>query len=120
LHRALREKRPHYRKRHDKLIFLHDNAPSMHTSTMIQNYLETLNWKVLPHLAYSLDLAPSDYHLFSLIVKCLSLSGTSILTKTSENGLMSGLKDEELFWRGIHKSPERKWEKYIISEGNFE
>jgi len=24
LHRALREKKPHYWKRHDKLIFLHD------------------------------------------------------------------------------------------------
>jgi len=59
LHRALREKRSHYRKRHDKLIFLHD------TSTMVQNYLETLNWEVLPHPAYSPDLAPSDYHLFS-------------------------------------------------------
>ena len=42
LHRTLYEKRLHYRKRHDKLIFLHDNAPS-HTSTMVQNYLETLN-----------------------------------------------------------------------------
>jgi len=40
LYRALREKRPHYRKRHNKLIFLHDNASS---STMVQNYLETLN-----------------------------------------------------------------------------
>jgi len=88
LHRALREKRPHYRKRHDKLIFLHDNA-SLHTSTMIQNYLETLNWEVLPHPAYSPDLAPSDYHLFSSMGH--ALSGTSILTKTSENGLMSGL-----------------------------
>jgi len=55
LHRALREKRPHYRKRHDKLIFLYDNAPS-HTSTMVQNYLETLNWEVLPHPAYSPDI----------------------------------------------------------------
>jgi len=64
LHRALREKRSHYRKRHDKLIFLHDNASS-HTLTMIQNYLETLNWEVLPYPAYSPDLAPSDYHLFS-------------------------------------------------------
>jgi len=64
LHRALREKRLHYRKKHDKLIFLHDNAPS-HTSTIVQNYLETLNWEVLPHPAYSPDLAPSDYHLFS-------------------------------------------------------
>ena len=32
---------------------------------MVQNYLETLNWEVLPHPAYSPDLAPSDYHLFS-------------------------------------------------------
>ena len=68
LHCALRKKRPHYRKRHDKLIFLHDNAPS-HTSTMVQNYyLKTQNWEVLPHPAYSPDLAPSDfYHLFSLM-----------------------------------------------------
>jgi len=85
LHRALREKRPHYRKRHDKLIFLH-NAPS-HTSTMIQNYLETLNWKVLP--PSRLLTRPSDYYLFSSATR--SLSGTSILTKTSENDLMSGL-----------------------------
>ena len=64
LHRALHEKRPHYRKRHDKLIFLRDNTP-LHMSTMVQNYLETLNWEVLLHPAYSPDLAPSDYHLFS-------------------------------------------------------
>ena len=61
LHRALREKRLHYRKRHDKLIFLHDNALS-HTSTMVQNYLETLNWEVPSR---SSDLTLSDYHLFS-------------------------------------------------------
>ena len=51
LHRALCEKRPDYQQRHDKLIFLHDNAPS-HTSTIVQNYLERLNWEVLPHAAY--------------------------------------------------------------------
>ena len=62
LHRTLRKKGRVIGK--DKLIFLHDNAPS-HTSTMIQNYLETLNWEVLPHPAYSPDLASSDYHLFS-------------------------------------------------------
>jgi len=61
LHRVLREKRPHYRKRHGKLISLHDNAP-LHT-TMVQNYFETLNYKVLSHPAYSPDMAPSDYHL---------------------------------------------------------
>jgi len=38
---------------------------------MVQNYLETLNWEVLPHPAYS-DLAPSDYHLFSLMGHALA------------------------------------------------
>jgi len=71
LHCALREKRPHYRKRHNKLIFLYDNVPS-HTSTIVQNYLETLNWEVLPHPAYSPDLAPSDYHLFSSVGHALA------------------------------------------------
>ena len=33
---------------------------------MVQNYLETLNWEMLSHPAYSPDLAPSDYHLSSI------------------------------------------------------
>ena len=95
LHRALRKKRPHYRKRHDKLIFLHDNAPS-HTSTMVQNYSDT--GKYYP--AYSPDLALSDYHLFSSCIT-RSRSGTSILTKTSENGLMSGLPQKMRNFCGV-------------------
>jgi len=63
-HYALREERSNYQQRHDKLIFLHDNAPP-HTSNVVRNYLETLNWEMLPHPTYSPDLAPSDYHLFS-------------------------------------------------------
>jgi len=123
-HRTLREKRPHYRKRHDKLISFHDNAPS-HTSTMVQNYLETLNWEVLPHPAYSPDLNLLTITCFH---RCAtrSLSSTSILTKTSENGECDSMSQldkwfaskEEFFWRGIHKLPE-KWEKYIVSEGKY-
>ena len=58
------KKRPDYQKRHEKLIFLHDNAP-LHTSKMVENYFETRNWEVLPHVAYPPNLAPSDYHPFS-------------------------------------------------------
>ena len=90
LHRALREKRSYYRKRHDKLIFLHDNAPS-HTSTIVQNYLETLNWEVLSHPVYSPDLAPSNYYCFRRGPRARSLSGTSILTKTAPKMAPSGL-----------------------------
>jgi len=98
LHCALREKRPHYRKRHDKLIFLHDNAP-LHTS-MVQNYLETVNWEVLLHPAYLPDLALSDYHLFSSATRLLS--GTSIPTKTSENDLISDLPRKMNFFGVVY------------------
>ena len=65
LHRALREKRLHYRKRHDKLIFLHDNAIS-HTSTMSNTSKlgDTQLGSATPFRLLT-NLAPSDYHLFS-------------------------------------------------------
>ena len=60
LSHALREKRPEYEQRHDKVILLHDNARP-HIVKVIKKYLETLKWDVLPHPPYSLDIAPSDY-----------------------------------------------------------
>jgi len=120
MHHALREKRPHYRKRHDKLIFLHDNAPS-HTSTMIQNYLETLNWEVLP-----IPLNHQTWHL--LTITCF-LRWVIMIHALAERHFDSYedvrkwldefvSKNEEFFWRGIHKLPER-WEKCIVSEDKY-
>ncbi|KAG5320966.1 MOS1T transposase, partial [Pseudoatta argentina] len=63
LSRALKEKRPLYAQRHDKVIFLHDNARP-HVAKPVKTYLETLKWEVLPHPPYSPDIAPSDFHLF--------------------------------------------------------
>ena len=114
LHRALCKKRPYYRKRHDKLIFLHDNAPS-HTS-IVQNYLETLNWEVLSHPAYSPDF---------LTITCFrrwatrSLSGTSILMKTSENSLSGLPRKMRNFFRVIYTKLPERWEKCIVSEGKY-
>ena len=63
LNSLLLEKGPEYRKRQYKVIFFfHDNAPS-HTTKLVQSALETLSCKVLFRVAYSPDLAPSDYHL---------------------------------------------------------
>ena len=56
-------KRPQNAKRHDKVIFQHDNAPS-HVAKVVKETLEALNWDVPPHPPYSRDIAPSDYHLF--------------------------------------------------------
>jgi len=60
LSHALRKKWPEYEQRHDKVIFLHDNARP-HVAKVIKKYLETLKWNVLPHPPYSPDIAPSDY-----------------------------------------------------------
>jgi len=87
---------------------------------MVQNYLETLdNWEVLPHPAYSPDLAPSDYHLFSSIGHALAewhFDSYEDVRKWLDEWFAS--KDKEFFWRGIHKLLER-WEKCIISEGKY-
>jgi len=60
LSRTLREKRPNYEQRHDKVILLHDNVRH-HVAKIVKKYLETLKWDVLPHPPYSPDIAPSDY-----------------------------------------------------------
>ena len=44
-------------------ILLHDNASS-HTAGETMAKLKSLGFQVMPHPPYSLDLAPSDYHLF--------------------------------------------------------
>ena len=63
LSRALQFKRPQYAKRHDKVIFQHDNAWP-HVAKVVKETLKALNWNILSHPPYSPDIAPSDYHLF--------------------------------------------------------
>ena len=115
LHRTLREKRPHYRKRHDKLIFLQDNAPS-HTS------MSKTTWRHSTGKCSPFPLthqALSDYHLFSSMDHALAerhFNSYEDVRKWLNEWFAS--KDEEFFWRGIHKLPER-WEKCIVSEGKY-
>ena len=71
LNHSLLKKRPEYQKRQHKVIFLHDNAPSYMVKP-VRDTLEALSWEVLPHAAYSPDLAPFDYHLFALIGHALA------------------------------------------------
>ena len=59
LSRALKFKRPQYAKRHDKVIFQHDNTRP-HVAKVVKETLEALNWDVLPHPPYSLPLVPCD------------------------------------------------------------
>ncbi|KAG5320265.1 MOS1T transposase, partial [Pseudoatta argentina] len=112
--RALKEKRPLYAQRHDKVILLHDNARP-HVAKPVKTYLETLKWEVLPHPPYSLPiftysvrwphgLADRRFHSYEEAQKWI------------DSWIAS--KDMSFFRRGIHVLPER-WEKVVSSDGQY-
>lgn len=118
LSRALKQKRPEFEERHDKVILLHDNARP-HVAKPVKTYLETLKWEVLPHPPYSPDIAPSDYYLFRSMTHDLSqqkFTSYEQCKKWVDDWIAS--KDESFFRVGIRKLPER-WEKVVASDGQY-
>ncbi|KAG5324173.1 MOS1T transposase, partial [Pseudoatta argentina] len=118
LSRALKEKRPLYAQRHDKVILLHDNARP-HVAKPVKTYLETLKWEVLTHPLYSPDIVSSDFHLFRSMVHGLAdrrFHSYEEAQKWIDSWIAS--KDMSFFRRGIHVLPER-WEKVVSSDGQY-
>jgi histone-lysine N-methyltransferase SETMAR len=118
LNQALREKRPEYQKRQHKVILLHDNAPS-HTAKLVKETIEAFSWEILSHAAYSPDLAPSDYYLFASMGHALAeqrFTSYENVRKWLDDWFAS--KEQQFFWRGIHKLSDR-WEKCIASDGQY-
>ena len=118
LNRVLLQKRPEYQQRQHKVILLDDNAPS-HRTRATRELVESYNWESLTHAAYSPDLAPSDFHLFSSMGHALAeqrFTSYEDVKKWLDDWF--GSKDHQFYWRGIHKLPER-WEKCVASDGDY-
>ena len=79
LSRALKDKRPQYNERHDKVILQHDNARPLHVAKVVKTYLETLNGKSYPTRRILQTLLP-------LTITCFDQWHMAWLTSTS--GLM--------------------------------
>lgn len=118
LSRALRENRPQYAKKHNKVILQHDNARP-HVAQPVKTYLETLKWDVLPHPPYSPDIAPSDYHLFRSMQHGLAdqhFRNYDEVKKWIDSWIAA--KPASFFREGIRQLPQR-WEKVIASDGQY-
>ena len=94
-------KRPDYRRRQHKVIFLHDNAP-LHTAKRVKGTFETFSWEILADAAYSPDLALSDYHLFASLGHAFAeqrFTSYESVPECLDNWF--DFKDEQFYWRGI-------------------
>jgi len=119
-----REMKPAIRsKRRGKLskeiLLLHDNARP-HTAAHTLETLKQLKWKAMEHPAYSLDLAPSDFHLFRPLKEALSGRRFSCDDDNVKAAMHQWLRAQPktFFSNGIKKFV-RRWEKCIAKQGDY-
>lgn len=107
LNDVLLQKRPAIASNRRKVILLRDNARP-HVARVVKDTLLQLEWEVLPHPAYSPDIAPSDYHLFRSMQH--GLAGSTRFRNAEEVRKWIAAKPTSFFRHGIAMLPER-WEK---------
>lgn len=100
------------------VILQHDNARP-HCAKRTLEKINGLGWEVLPHPAYSPDIAPSDFHLFRSLQHFLS-------DKKFEN-----LEDMQIaicryfaqkpidFYRSGIENLQTRWQKVVDNEGDY-
>ena len=99
------------------IILHHDNA-RQHAVLRTRQKIAELGWEILSHPPYSLDLAPSDYHLFLSLPNFFR--GKKFKNKDIKQALVNFFtsKDEIFFKNGIYKLLAR-WQEVINNNGNY-
>lgn len=104
---SLEQKRLYTGSGSRQVILQQDNARP-HIAKGTKNVIYTLSWEVLPHAAYSSDLAPSDYHLFRSLHHHLAdkhFKTVDEVRKNIDDFIES--KPPNFFREGIRQLPER-------------
>ncbi len=106
------------RPRLEKIYFLHDNARP-HIAKSVRQKLIEFGWELLPHPAYSPDLAPTDYYLFQALSNSLrdvAFDDRADLETHLINFFTS--QPEEFFRKGIHSLAAR-WQTVVDTDGEY-
>ena len=86
------------------------NLPSgrPHVSLMTRRKLLQLDWEVLIHQPYSLDISPSDIHLFQPLQNSLNEKSFNSLKDCKRKLVQFFVQKELMFWEdGIIKLSEK-------------
>jgi len=105
----LQDLRPYSGPSARKIILLQDNARP-HITSLTKTTIQKICWEVLPHPAYSPDLAPTYYHLFRSLEHIFSgqyIKNCEEVEKCIDRYI--NFKDEVFFTRGIHMLPGSVW-----------
>jgi histone-lysine N-methyltransferase SETMAR len=116
LRQKIREKRPGLAKK--KILVHQDNAPC-HKSAIAMAKIHQLGFELLPHAAYSPDLAPSDFSLFPNLKKFHAGKkfASDLEVIAASNAYFEELY-ESAYKDGI-KALEYRWNKCIQLEGDY-
>ena len=116
LRTVIREKR---RGKLSKGILLQQDNARDHTCKIAMDAVEWNGYELIPHPAYSPDLAPSDYFLFPNLKKDIRRrhfrSNEEVVAAVEE---WVRDKDPGFFSSGL-MALEHRWSKCIILEGNY-
>ena len=94
-------------------------TPSLHKCKIVQAAIRQVGFIELNHPAYSPDIAPSDYHLFSNLKEFVRLKNSS-----SDDEAVTTVEDyltdlnSEFFCKGIQSLHDR-WQHVVASEGQY-
>ena len=107
------------RGKHSKGVMLQQNNPRVHTCKVAMDAVERNGYELIPHPAYSPDLAPSDFFLFPNLKKDIRglhfRSDEEVVTAVEE---WVNEKDLDFFSSGL-MALEHRWSKCIKLEGNY-
>ena len=115
LRTAIREKR---RGKLSKGVLLQQDNARVHTCKVAMDAVERNGYELIPHSAYSPDLAPSDFFLFPNLkkdIRGLHFRSDEEVVKAVEEWVNE--KDPDFFSSGLMVF-EHHWSKCITLEGN--